>query len=172
MKERWISLSTVPVLQDWYPQYEVSNFGRVRHTRTPHKVLKPFDANGKGYHTVKLFNHEKQKPTNIRVHRLIAIAFKGYRDGMFVNHIDGDKTNNHNDNLEWVTNLQNARHARAIGLYDKQCVSVRQIFKGKVVSTYRSISEAARAIGVTANAIRRACDNKTILSRCAWEIVE
>ena len=33
-----------------------------------------------------------------------------------VNHIDGDKTNNHVYNLEWVNNSENVKHSYDIGL--------------------------------------------------------
>jgi hypothetical protein len=51
------------------------------------------------------------------VHRLVAGAFvPGYRRGLHVNHIDGDKLNNHADNLEWVTCQENSDHAYTVGL--------------------------------------------------------
>lgn len=49
--------------------------------------------------------------------RMVAKAFIPNPDGKpEVNHIDGDKLNNHVSNLEWVTNLENNHHATVNGL--------------------------------------------------------
>ena len=51
-----------------------------------------------------------------RVHRLVARAFHGPPLGEAaweVNHIDGNRSNNRLDNLEWVTPSQNVRHSYA-----------------------------------------------------------
>lgn len=53
----------------------------------------------------------------VRVHRLVAETFVEQRDGKnTVNHIDGNKLNNAADNLEWVTQAENMRHAYDRGL--------------------------------------------------------
>lgn len=53
-----------------------------------------------------------------KVHRLIATAFcpGQSEEKRFVNHIDGNKQNNHYTNLEWVTPARNLRHAHENGL--------------------------------------------------------
>lgn len=57
------------------------------------------------------------KLTRLCTHRLLALTFvEGFRVGLQVNHIDGNKLNNNLDNLEWVTAKENIRHAHRLGL--------------------------------------------------------
>lgn len=73
------------------------------------KILKP-SKNTKGYYIVNFIINNKR--IGVSVHTLIARAFcDGYRFGLVVNHKDGNKSNNHADNLEWVTPSQNMRHS-------------------------------------------------------------
>ena len=59
------------------------------------------------------------KGKTYRSHRLVASTFIENPDGKpFVNHIDGDKENNHVDNLEWVTEKENTEHAIKTGLFN------------------------------------------------------
>lgn len=54
---------------------------------------------------------------NFMIHRLVAIAFvPKVFNKPFINHIDGNKFNNHYSNLEWCTNQENMDHAVSIGL--------------------------------------------------------
>ena len=55
------------------------------------------------------------------VHMLVCAAYHGPRpsDGHQCNHKDGDKLNNHPDNLEWVTQAENMQHAWSIGIHDR-----------------------------------------------------
>lgn len=67
------------------------------------------------YRRAKMFRIDKSSP--VAIHRLVALAFVPNPDGLpVVNHIDGDKGNNHASNLEWCSVAQNARHAEIAGL--------------------------------------------------------
>lgn len=53
----------------------------------------------------------------ISVHRLVALAFIENPNNLFqVNHIDGDKSKNNKNNLQWITPKNNIRHAWDSGL--------------------------------------------------------
>lgn len=68
-----------------------------------------------GYHRIGVTVNGKRKM--LSVHRLVAMAFLDKPEGMDeVNHIDGNKSNNHRSNLEWSNRLKNMRHAHNTGL--------------------------------------------------------
>lgn len=72
--------------------------------------------NGYVYKTFPLINGSSK---TYRFHRIVALTFITNDDPLnkiFVNHIDGDTTNNCVDNLEWVTPSENNKHAQLIGL--------------------------------------------------------
>lgn len=88
--------------------YEVSSHGRVRNKRTNY-ILKPV-PNTSGYYRVSL--HVNTKNTDAYVQRLVATYFLDKPLGKdYVNHIDGDKSNNHVSNLAWVTASENTWHS-------------------------------------------------------------
>ena len=68
-----------------------------------------------GYPTVSVqINGKRPK---FFVHRLVARAFvEGWSEGLCVNHINGIKTDNRPDNLEWVTLSRNTQHQWETGL--------------------------------------------------------
>lgn len=74
----------------------------------------------KGYQYVKLWFNSKTKAQF--VHRLVAKAFiENPKNKPEVNHIDGVKSHNHVDNLEWVTSKENKDHAKRTGLLHYNC---------------------------------------------------
>lgn len=108
-KEEWRTING-------FLDYKVSNRGRLMSYRrsTPRVISGSIRADG--YIQAALM-HEQGKYTYRRVHRLVAEAFIPNRDDKpHINHIDGDKTNNAVENLEWVTVAENNRHAYDTGL--------------------------------------------------------
>lgn len=133
-----------------YPNYEVSSDGRVRNRKTG-RVLKP-GINTNGYPVVVLSNEEKKHQTKT-VHRLVASTFYDCldADSKVIDHIDGNKQNNHISNLEFCTSGENNRRAYATGLrkpskpYNHpRSQPVKIVETGEI---FRSTCECARAIG-------------------------
>lgn len=112
---------------------------------TPVLELKP--SNNKGYLRVALRREHWNDPlTNKYVHRLVAEAFipnpNGYEE---VNHIDGDKSNNHVSNLEWCSHSENITHAWSTGLSNVDMLKGHNV---KVfIGTHIVTGEIVRLVG-------------------------
>jgi len=93
-----------------YQCSEYSNFRR----KNSLKILS-VHLNKSGYYIVRLYKNGKGK--SFIAHRITATAFiPNPENKETVNHIDGDKLNNHVSNLEWNTRSENIRHADKNGL--------------------------------------------------------
>lgn len=94
-----------------YPDYEVSDWGRVRSYKglgRP-RILKPF-INKEGYTIFSLSS--PGQPKSIGLHRLLMMAFVGpCPEGQEVCHNDGNPANNRLDNLRYDTHAENKRDA-------------------------------------------------------------
>jgi len=107
---------------DWkeipgFPGYKASKCGQIlsekrvltrsngRLHTVPAKVLKQ-SKDGKGYFQVGIYLNKKKISTS--VHKLIFLAWNGERPlGMFIDHVDGNKINNHADNLQLLKPSEN-----------------------------------------------------------------
>lgn len=88
-------------------------------------------------------------------HRLVAQAFiPNPQNKKEVNHIDGNKSNNYIDNLEWVTSSENKQHAIEYELRKFQHVFCFNKDK-ELVAEYLSINDAARAAQISVSLIQQ-----------------
>ena len=138
--------------------YLISNHGRVYSliTRKQRKiqVRKP-----DGYNMVSLWKNNRG--VNCYVHRLVLQHFSESPEDETVNHKDGNKSNNHISNLEWMSYAENNRHAVDTGLNSsknkrnkKGSMPVSQFsLDGRLIKTYPSMRQAERETGVTATEI-------------------
>ena len=95
-----------------YPDYEVSACGRVFSSRTSERKEIKGSYNGAGYRQTSVTNPDG-KCRHAFFHVLVAMAWlPNYDPSLQVNHIDGNKLNNHASNLELVTASKNARSFR------------------------------------------------------------
>ncbi|MFP7414368.1 NUMOD4 domain-containing protein [Priestia filamentosa] len=159
--------------------YEISHLGRIKSLerrlydskgnflRVQPEIIRTNETKSKRYKQFHLSRNNKRK--NVYIHRLVAEHFI---DNPFnkphVNHIDGNKTNNHYTNLEWVTLKENTIHAGESKLMeygssrynsklnDDSVREIRRLYK-----EVKSFEEIARMFGVTRATIKQVIDKKT-----------
>lgn len=166
--------------------YEVSNYGRIKSLgRWVSRLVRGGfykkerivnkAANSSGYYELR-FSVDKNKSKTNMIHRVVASHFLPNPENKpEVNHIDGNKTNNSVENLEWATRSENQYHAYATGL-KKPAKSTRPgkwhggskpiiqtLPDGREVK-WESIRMAAANLGLSSGNISGACRGK--LKRC------
>jgi len=146
--------------------YQVSNFGRVKSfithrngwpARKSNKILKP-NSDRYGYQRVILIGKDGNRHQWL-IHRLVMLAFVGWEDNMQVNHINGVKNDNRLENLEWVTQSENMKHAYKTGL-EKPCDNgmkkrIALIKNGIIVDEFISIREMCRVLNIERRSVGR-----------------
>lgn len=132
----------------------ISNFGRMR--GLDEKIYKIYD-NGAGYkfYVITRFKREgKWIAITKYVHRLVAENFLENPDNLpQVNHKDCDKSNNHVDNLEWISRKSNIDHAHAAGRMEKRSkygkISILTVAEVKEAYTRVKMGEGVNVVAVS-----------------------
>ena len=126
-----------------YVGKKISNFGRMMFDDG--RIAKAAD-NGAGYLTypVTWYKDKNGENKSIRkyVHRLVAENFLENPNNLpQVNHKDCNKSNNHVDNLEWVTRKSNIDHAHASGRMHKryEVGAVKVLSVEEVIEAYTRV---------------------------------
>ncbi len=119
---RYKSIRDIKGYENCKNDYLIYEDGRVFSCKS-NRFLKPLKGSkGYLYIDIRKYSDRKSDCDAIcpRIHRLVAMAFIPNPDNLpQVNHIDGNKENNHVDNLEWCTNLYNTIEAVRLGLKPK-----------------------------------------------------
>ena len=136
MKEVW---KDVPGYEGYY---KASNLGKIKSVerivkhncggpkKINERILKGY-INRYGYIRVDLSKEGINK--QFSAHRIVALTFLGESD-LVVNHIDGVKTNNNINNLEYVTSKENTAHAVRTGLIKNNS----RINKDNIIKDYQN----------------------------------
>ena len=147
--------------------YQVSNYGKLKSFYT-NRILKPAITNC-GYYTITLVKDKNKITKNI--HRVIAATFLG-ESNLDVNHKDGNKLNNHIDNLEYVTKSQNIRHAMLNGLLVQNTKKIAEekrkkvakidMLSNEIIEVYNSTHEASKLTKINRGNICSVCRGEKI----------
>ena len=152
-----------PVAED--PSRFVSTHGRIKYqprgTRGGAYRIGVGHKSPCGYLQTSIKRNHADTRSKIAVHILVATAFVTRPVGAtVVNHKDGDKTNNHAANLEWVTRSENSQHAHDTNLIKRKRAVVQLSKEGHEVARYASLKDAAGATGVPSTGIGRALNDR------------
>lgn len=159
--------------------YQVSNYGNIKSldriigykkgkTRLWKGNIKKPTITCKGYLKVALYKNGKSKTEEVQ--RIVAANFiKKPNDKTQVNHINGVKTDNRVENLEWVTPHENDLHR--VNVLKKGIKKVIQYdLKGNYINTYDSLVEASRQNNVSPHGICNvACGRRNKAGGYIWK---
>ena len=137
--------------------YFISDYGRIRNNRGEILNLSP-QING--YVIVNI------NKNILGVHRLVALVFlPNLNNKEFVNHIDGIKSNNKLDNLEWATCLENNLHKIKNGLSNTTKKVIQYDINMNKLNEFYSIVDASNQLNLNVATISNCCSEKTKCTR-------
>lgn len=137
-----------PKWVDGAENYQISNYGR---SKNPNNLISDGTVDS-GYISLWILKTRK------RAHQLVALAFiENPENKPSVNHIDGDKKNNHVSNLEWVTASENTKHAHDSGLINSKKTIVQYDLNGNKIREFESIKAASIALNIGSGDICSCC---------------
>lgn len=156
----------VPVI-GYEGYYEVNRIGQVkslarfvkngnRYIFRKERILKSIMGNC-GYYVVVLCKNSIKKPHTI--HRIIAITFiPNPENKPQVNHINGIKSDNSINNLEWCTSSENSKHAHDTGL--QVSTSRIEVYCSVTNKRWESITECSLDTGIPKMTLSRYLSGK------------
>lgn len=156
----------------------VSNFGRLKNTDWKDRKI---GDNGAGYKNVNVTYtiDGVQRGKKFYVHRLVASLFchnPNPEEYIQVNHKDGDKSNNHYSNLEWVSPSSNIKHSHKEGLSmaRRNHGTLNNVGKLGASWAYYQVKFAGRGVAEMASELRiaRTTLSSIINKRCRVDLTD
>ena len=142
MTEEWKKI-------EGYPNYSVSNLGRVRNNKSGRILTAHKWGELRTYLHVILYSGSHASRKSHSVHRLVATAFIPNPDNFpEVNHIDGNGFKNAVSNLEWVTHTENMVHAFTV-LHPSKKPIPKKVIRLEDGRVFDSVHDAAKSCGLS-----------------------
>jgi hypothetical protein len=124
--------------------YLVSNIGDIKGVKTG--KIRSKNINHEGYYFVSVSLGSRDIKPCIKVHRAVAETFLDNPNNYpMINHKDGNKLNNHVENLEFCTNQENIMHA----LYNDLLTQSEKLICLNTMEVFPSVSAACRWCGLS-----------------------
>ena len=146
-------------IKEWEGLYSINENGDIKNDKTGKLIVG--DINNCGYYRVCLYDKQNNRKQRYFRHRLVAMHFldnpNNYEQ---VNHIDGDKTNNNINNLEWVSARDNDLHCMKV-LKSRPYKPYKVVYANGEVVVYETKSELATILGVTITTIKHYLHGKS-----------
>jgi hypothetical protein len=147
------------------PRYEVSNLSNIRQITRKKNITVNYDRLKKTNSRARIYlptNDNKHK--GFYLHRIVAEHFiENTNDLPEVNHKNGDFYNNCVSNLEWISKIDNMRHAVDNNLVNKFKRPTRVFNKiSNQEQFFDSITECAKFFNCSKGTITTKCKNKKI----------
>lgn len=161
--EIWIEVNN-------FNNYKISNYGRIKEINNE-KLIKPFFCGGKRLRNgrpLQVCLHNKSEKKFFVLNNLVATTFIPNPNKLpCSNHKDGNKTNNHISNLEWLSYSDNQIHAIKLGLKqdigennihskltEKEVIEIRRLYSNGEIG-YKKLAKIFKVKACTISQIVR-----------------